>query len=66
MGLSLDFGLSQVFYEDITVTDSDVRQIGVDPLSGDIYEGRVIADGRYTSRLNLLGGGFTYNFQPNN
>ena len=63
-GLSLDVGWSQVFYEDTTVTDSDVRQIGVDPLSGEIYEGRVIADGQYSSRLKLLGAGFTYNFQP--
>ena len=63
-GLSLDVGWSQVFYEDTTVTDSDVRQIGVDPLSGEIYEGRVIADGQYSSRLKLLGAGFTYTFQP--
>lgn len=64
IGLSLDLGMSQVFLKDTTVTDSDVRQIGVDPLSGEVYEGRVIADGEYRSKIKMFGGGFTHNFTP--
>ena len=65
-GLSLDFGMSQVFYKDTTVTDSEVYQISVDPLSGEVSDGSAIGNGTYSSKLKLLGGGFTYNFQPKN
>ncbi|MGC6508157.1 MAG: OmpP1/FadL family transporter [Myxococcota bacterium] len=63
-GLSLDFGISQVFYKDTTVKNSEVFQISVDPLSGEVSDGSAIGNGKYTSRLMLLGAGFTYTFQP--
>lgn len=60
--LDVDAGLFQSFLPQRTITGSDVRQIVVDPLTGEIIEGRVVGDGVLTSHTTLFGVGLNYYF----
>jgi len=59
---AIDFGLSQSFPETRKITDSDVRQISVNPLTGDFLEGTTIGNGTYQSSLLIFGGGLNVFF----
>ena len=61
---TFDFGLSQSFLQPTEATDSEVKQISVDALSGDFIEGTTIGNGTYKSSTLIFGGGFTWEFGP--
>ena len=60
--LSIDFGLSQSFLTPTEATNSEVKQISVDALTGEFLDGTTIANGTYESSVLLMGGGVTYVF----
>ena len=59
---TVDFGLSQSFLRPTEVTDSEVKQISVDAMTGDFLEGTTIGNGTYKSSTLIFGGGVTYEF----
>lgn len=60
--ISLDFGVSQAFLNPTKATDSEVKQISVDALTGDFLEGTTIGNGTYESSVLLFAAGLTYAF----
>lgn len=61
---TFDFGLSQSFLSPTEVTDSEVKQISVDAMTGDFLEGTTIGNGTYKSSTLIFGGGITWEFGP--
>ena len=61
---SLDFGVSQSFLNPTTATDSEVKQISVDALTGEFLDGTVIGNGKYESSLLIFGAGLVWEFGP--
>ena len=59
---SIDLGLSQSFLAEKTVTDSEIEQIAVEPLTGDFVEGTIIGNGTYSSSVLIFGAGLNYYF----
>lgn len=59
---TFDFGVSQSFLESTEATNSEVKQISVDALSGEFIEGTTIGNGTYKSTSLIFGGGFTWEF----
>ena len=59
---TFDVGLSQSFLQPTEVTDSEVKQISVDALSGEFLDGTTIGNGTYSSNTLIFGAGMTYAF----
>lgn len=59
---ALDLGLSQSFPESREITTSQVRQISVNPLTGDFLEGTDIGNGSFESSLLIFGAGIHWFF----
>ena len=59
---ALDFGLAQSFPESREITTSQVRQISVNPLTGDFLEGEKIGNGSFQSSLLIFGAGVHWFF----
>lgn len=59
---SVDFGLSQSFLAEKSVSDSEIKQIAVEPLTGDFVDGTTIGNGTYRSRVLIFGLGLNYTF----
>jgi long-chain fatty acid transport protein len=62
--ISIDFGMSQAFLDTVEATDSKVKQISVDALTGEFLEGTTIGNGTYKSSALIFGGGLTWEFGP--
>ena len=60
--LELDAGVFRGFYQRREIRNSEVTQIAVDPLTGDVVDGRVIGDGDYEASLLIAGGGLNWRF----
>lgn len=63
-GISIDLGLTQAFLTPTEATDSQVKQISVDALTGDFLDGTTIGNGTYESNSLIFGAGMTYEFGP--
>jgi long-chain fatty acid transport protein len=59
---SIDFGVSQSFPMDTDVTDSKLKQISIDALTGEFLEGTTIGNGKYSSNLLIFGAGVVWEF----
>ncbi len=59
-GLSLDLGAYRAQYFRREIRDSQATQIAVNPLTGEVQDGRVVGDGDYDSSLIIVGGGVTW------
>ena len=59
---SIDLGLSQSFLAEKDVSDSEIEQIAVEPLTGDFIDGTIIGNGTYTSSVLIFGAGLNYYF----
>jgi len=59
---SIDVGLSQIFFEDVTVKNSEIEQIAVEPITGDFVEGTIVGNGTYKSSGLIFGAGLNYYF----
>jgi len=60
--LDIDLGWFQSFLPEQTIENSQVKQIVVDPFTGEFVDGRVVGDGVLASHINILGGGINYYF----
>lgn len=60
--LELDVGAYRAQYFRREIRNSEVSQIAVNPLTGEVEEGRIIGDGDYESSLLILGGGLNWQF----
>jgi long-subunit fatty acid transport protein len=63
--LTIDVGLTQSFLTPTEATDSEVKQISVNALSGEFLDGTTIGNGTYESSSLIFGAGMTYEFGPN-
>ena len=63
--ISVDIGITQSFLTPTTATDSEVKQISVNALSGEFMDGTTIGNGTYESSSLIFGAGMTYEFGPN-
>ena len=61
---SLDFGVSQSFLNPTNATNSEVKQISVDALTGDFLDGTVIGNGKYEASQLIFGAGLVWEFGP--
>jgi long-chain fatty acid transport protein len=62
--LDLDVGAYRAHYFRREIRNSEVTQIAVNPLTGEVQDGRIIGDGDYESALFIFGGGLTWQFGP--
>jgi len=60
--LDVDAGLFQSFMARQEIANSELAQIVIDPLSGEIQEGRVVGDGVIESRVDVFGLGLHWRF----
>lgn len=60
--IDVDLGWFQSFLPQQTIEGSEVKQIVVNPLTGEFVDGRVVGDGDLASHINILGGGINYYF----
>jgi len=58
--VTADVAFAQTFLLIPEITDSEVRQIVVDPLSGEVSEGRVVGNGTMKSRIDIASVGLQY------
>ena len=63
-GLDLDLGWFQSFIRERQLEGTEVYAIAVDPLSGEISEGRVVSDGLLRANITFFGAGVVWNFGP--
>jgi len=61
----LDVGGYQAYLPQTEITNSELRQTVVDPLTGDFVEGRVVGDGVMKSRIDIFGAGVNWHFGKN-
>jgi len=61
--IAIDLGISQSFLKSREVTDSEVRQISVHPMTGKFLDGSTIGNGKYSSSLLIFGMGLNFYFQ---
>ncbi len=59
---SIDAGVSQSFFEEVNVTNSEIEQIAVEPITGDFVEGTIVGNGTYKSSGLIFGAGINYYF----
>ena len=59
---SLDVGWLQTFLEPMEITDSEVKSIIVEALQGEVVEGKVVGNGEFTSRLDMVAAGLSWRF----
>ncbi len=59
---SFDVGVSQSFLAEKNVSDSQIEQIAVEPLTGDFIDGTIIGNGKYKSSVLIFGAGLNYYF----
>lgn len=62
---ALDLAFSQQFLASRTITDSEVHQITVDALSGEVGQGKIVGNGDFSSALTFAGLGATVYFGGN-
>jgi long-chain fatty acid transport protein len=64
----LDIGISQSFFQDLDISDSEVTQIRVNPLAGEgedtLIDGIVVGNGTIESSLFMVGVGIVKHFGP--
>ena len=60
--LALDVGFYRAQYFRREIRNSEATQISVNPLTGEVLDGRVVGDGDYESSLLIGGGGLTWQF----
>ena len=60
--LGIDLGVYRAQYLRREIRNSEATQISVNPLTGEVADGRVVGDGDYESSLFIAGGGLTWQF----